>query len=364
MTAPRAEEASGAPAERETRDALAHMVPAPAERDLPPGRHRHHKERLMRAIDNDNDNGADGAAARPARTGAGRFRLLRPAVLAPTAAVALAGALTAGLLSGGGDASGRSAGNTASAELGRISEAAMAHDTVPRVGDDQFTYVKSKNREADETSGKPVLGPLKTREEWGSQRQGPIMKLGAVRQDGETLPINAQLGDDHGTPAGISRPTYRWLSSLPTDPDKLLTYLYKHTPKKDELERDQAVFGEIGNLVGGVVPTKVQAALFKAAAKLPGVTRAPHAKDAIGRHGVGIARTDTRNGERTEWVFDEDDLGYLGSRDYLTKTNSEGKAGTLLFSEAVLKRGVVDKSGEEPKPSQVVGSSSPRSARS
>ena len=57
--------------------------------------------------------------------------------------------------------------------------------------------------------------------------------------------INADLGDTNGTPAGISRPTYRWLSSLPTDPDKLLTYLYANTPRPDRRERDQAVFEQI-----------------------------------------------------------------------------------------------------------------------
>ncbi|WP_016908308.1 CU044_5270 family protein [Streptomyces xiaopingdaonensis] len=368
MTAPRADKASRIRAERETREALAHMLPTPEERDLPPGRHEHHKERLMREIDDEQyaaqavSDAGGGSPVHHDRPGVGRFRLLRPAVVAPAAAVALGGALTAGLLSGG-DASGRPDQGTASAELGRISEAAMAHDTVPQVRDSQYTYVKSKVRGADETSGKAVTGPLKSREEWHSQRQGPVMKLGSIREDGETIQINPDLGDDHGTPAGIDRPTYRWLSSLPTDPDELLKYLYEHASESGELERDQVVFEEIGRLVGGVVPTEVEAALFKAAAKLPGVARAPQAKDAIGRNGVGIARTDTRNGERTEWVFDEDSLDYLGSRTYLTKTNSLGKAGTLLSSEAVLKRGVADKMGKQPKPSQVVSSSSPSQAR-
>ncbi|MFE5200885.1 hypothetical protein ACFQ93_45645, partial [Streptomyces sp. NPDC056601] len=80
----------------------------------------------------------------------------------------------------------------------------------------------------------------------------------------------------------------------------------------------------------------------------PGVTEAPKAHDAIGRHGVGIAREDTTYGTRTEWIFDRQDLTFLGSRSYLTKDTSYGKSGTLLSSNAVIEHAVVDKAGAEP----------------
>ncbi|MGP3985903.1 CU044_5270 family protein [Streptomyces sp. 3N207] len=166
-------------------------------------------------------------------------------------------------------------------------------------------------------------------------------------------PINANLGDTEGTPAGIDRPTYHWLGSLPTDPDKLLDYLYAKTPRAkgtgpDRRERDQAVFERIGSLLGSVMPPETSAALYRAAAELPGVTRAPGARDAIGRQGLGIARDDKQHGVRTEWVFDKEDFSFLGSRSYLTKDTSYGKAGTLLSSEAELEHAVVDKAGRRP----------------
>jgi hypothetical protein len=96
------------------------------------------------------------------------------------------------------------------------------------------------------------------------------------------------------------------------------------------------------------MPPGTAAALYRAAAKIPGVTPAPHARDAIGRRGLGIARDDTRYGIRTEWVFDERDYSFVGSRSYLVKDTSYGKAGTLLSSEAVLELAVVDKAGQRP----------------
>ncbi|MFI1357637.1 CU044_5270 family protein [Streptomyces sp. NPDC020898] len=326
------------------REEIARLLPAPADWDLPREQHLRHRDLLMHHIDHDQV-----TPPRPAR------RLLRPAFLAPATALALACAVTAGIALTGGDpapagtASHRAATDMqpAAALLYRISDATETRAGLT-VRDDQFVYTREKSHGADLTSGKAVLGPLLDREVWAAQEPGPLRKLGLVREDGETYPINAELGDTEGTAAGINRPTYRWLSSLPTDPDKLLTYLYAKTPQADSRERDQAVFEQIGSLLGGVMPPRTAAALYRAAAKIPGVTPAPQARDAIGRKGLGIARDDTRYGIRTEWVFDEKDFAFLGSRSYLTKDAPYGKAGTLLSSEAELEHAVVDEAGRRP----------------
>ncbi|MFD9823283.1 hypothetical protein ACFWW0_31110, partial [Streptomyces violascens] len=57
---------------------LAQLLPVPAERDLSPGRHRHHKELLLRTIDGDRSRS--------------RRRLMRPPVVLPRAAAARAAA--------------------------------------------------------------------------------------------------------------------------------------------------------------------------------------------------------------------------------------------------------------------------------
>ncbi|MEV5952718.1 CU044_5270 family protein [Streptomyces sp. NPDC051987] len=340
------------------REEIARLLPTLADQDLPREQHHRHKELLMHRIDQDiaiaRETGRGTGRERVTRTRSGR-RLLRPALLAPATALTLAAALAAGVALNGGarEHSGATAHGVATdmrpaaALLGRISDAA-GDRTVPRVRDDQFVYTREKAQGADLTSGKAVLDPLRERETWIAQEPGPLHRLGLVREDGETLPVNAELGDTDGTPAGLGRPTYGWFSALPTDPDKLLTYLYAHTPFAEGRGRDQAVFEQIGSLLGGMMPPATAAALYRAAAKIPGVTAAPQARDAIGRRGLGIARDDTRYGVRTEWVFDKEDYSFLGSRSYLIKDRSYGRAGTLLSSEAELEIAVVDKAGQRP----------------
>lgn len=331
---------------------IARLLPAPARSDLPRAQHLHHKEQLMQRIDSDID--SDRAAP---VTGSGPRRLLRPAFLVPLTALALGGLLTAGITLTTGDDTPPATTATRTARpaavlLDQISDAAGRGDE-PKVRDDQFAYIKEKGRDTDLTSGKAVVGPLRETESWLAQEPGPLKKLGVTRTDGETLPINAELGDTDGTPEGLWRPTYHWLASLPTDPDELLAYLYAKAPKADRQERDQTVFDCIGGLLGAAMPPRTAAALYQAAARIPGVIPAPAAHDAIGRRGVGIARDDTTFHARTEWVFDRQDLGFLGSRSYLIKDTSYGKKGTLMSSTALIAHAVVDRAGEVPAPERV-----------
>ncbi|MFI8888632.1 CU044_5270 family protein [Streptomyces sp. NPDC053813] len=122
----------------------------------------------------------------------------------------------------------------------------------------------------------------------------------------------------------------------------------RDTPAKD---RDQAqdTFDTIGELLREtVMPPRTAAALYKAAAKIPGVTVDSDAADAAGRHGIGVAHDHTRTGERTAWIFDSTTLEYLGERSYLIRDTSMGKKGTLIHVSAVLERAVVDTLREEP----------------
>ncbi|MER6678292.1 CU044_5270 family protein [Streptomyces sp. NPDC000983] len=338
---------------------LARLLPPPARQALPHEQHLLHKEKLMRQIDRDTDRQAarqtarladrDQAAVtrpRPAR------RLPRPALLLPVTALALAGLITAGVTLTPDDHTPPTAtspwtAQPAAALLDQISVAAGKGDTLT-VRADQFAYTRAKVRGADLTSGKAVVGPLVESETWLAQEPGPLRKLGLRAENGETFALNAELGDTDGTPAGFGRPTYQWLSSLPSDPDDLLTYLYAETPAVDGQERDQAVFDRIGGLLGELMPPRTAAALYRAAARIPGVTEAPAARDAVGRHGVGIARDDTTFHTRTEWVFDRDDLTFLGARSYLTQDTSYGRKGTLMSGTAILAHAVVDKAGLHP----------------
>jgi hypothetical protein len=87
------------------------------------------------------------------------------------------------------------------------------------------------------------------------------------------------------------------------------------------------------------VPPDLAVALYQAAARIPGVTVVDDSMDALGRHGVAVARAD--NGGREEWIFDRDTLQFLGERDVLPD-------GTIGGSTAIVARAVVDQAGEVP----------------
>ncbi|MFE2187006.1 CU044_5270 family protein [Streptomyces sp. NPDC059455] len=314
------------------------LPPVPAERDVPSAPYLHHKDRLMQHIDDDQNR-------TPAPARKVRRRLPRPALLMPAAALALAGALAVTLTSGGGSGDGAHPRETATVLLDRIAGTAAKSDVKP-VRQDQFVYVQSVGRGAElKDDGSSELEPRGEREVWLSQRVKRITKIGEIHEGGSYFPLR-ELG---GSPAGINRPTYQWLASLPTDPDVLLKELYRMTDADEGQEKAQAVFDQIGSLLGEtVMPPENAAALYKAAAKIPGVTRHEDAVDAAGRHGVGIVRTDERGSSATEWVFDRDSLAYLGEHSYRTKDAGAGKKGDVLSERAVLKRGIVDAYRQRP----------------
>lgn len=342
---------------------LAKLLPAgPVEQVLPPGRRSHHKDVLMQLIDRDRRDEAEGA--RPSPTPRRLSRPARSALVAGAVAVALAAGLTVGIGAGrhggGGDARAGAPGTSSAGSrsavvtLDRMAAVAMNTDVQP-VREDQFVYARSRVAENVGEWGKPVkLGPLHERQVWFSQQQGPVVDVGLIREDGQDWPIEVGVPDgtnprDSAVPAGVQRPTYAWLASLPTEPGHLLKRLYAETPVEKGDDRDQEVFNEIGNLIREqIMPPATAAAFFKATARIPGVTEVDDAVDAVGRHGIAIAREDVRHGTRTEWIFDGRTLDYLGERTVFSRDTGRDKAGTVSESTAVLERAVVDKRGLEP----------------
>ncbi|WP_329217742.1 CU044_5270 family protein [Streptomyces sp. NBC_01485] len=348
---------------------LARLLPVPpVERGLPSGRHSHHQDVLMQLIDRDRDRdlheeNTGSLSARPAR------RFLRPALVA--GAVAVAAAVVAGLTvgiggsgqhgDGGGTKTARSGvssagegGRSAVATLGRIAAVAMRTDVEP-VDDGQFVYVRSKVAGNEGVFDGPVkLGEPHERRVWFSQRQGPVTDVGLIREHGQDWPIEVGGPDgedpkDAGYPAGYDRPTYAWLAALPTDPAALLKLLYAGTHVEQGDDKDQEVFDRIGDLISEqIMPSATAAAFYQATARIPGVTEVTDAVDAAGRHGIAIAREDTAQGTRAEWIFDRTTLDYLGERIVFSRDTRRAKAGTVYDTSAVLERAVVDKRGQEP----------------
>ncbi len=200
---------------------------------------------------------------------------------------------------------------------------------------DQFVYVRSITaftHPAVQQSfdGRRALGPLQQREVWLAQKrtaapvdqsqtgvivdgkQQTLLVTGYIRVGGKTSPI-------YGTDVA---PTYAQLAALPTHPAGLLRKI--HALTKGQANPNAAAFDYIGGLLReSLVPPEVSAALYRAAARIPGVILVADAVDAAGRHGFGVAYVTL--GERFEWIFDKQSLAYLGERDYLVQDTSGGK---------------------------------------
>ncbi|MDQ0831200.1 hypothetical protein QF032_003044 [Streptomyces achromogenes] len=350
---------------------LARLLPSdPVERGLPPERHSHHKDLLMQLIDRD---ATAAAPSRPHPFSRPR-RLSRPVLLTACVAVAVAATLTVGLADGrqeagrghsatatpgsgghgedGGRGTGGDSGRGAVVTLDRIAAVALRTDVEP-VRDSQYVYVRTRVAENEADWEQPVRpGSLHDRETWFSQDRKPLTEYGMTRENGKDYPIRILVPEGSaGEAAGIDRPTYAWLASLPTDPAALLRRIYAETPVGDGEDRDQAVFDRIGGLVREqVMPSATAAAIYRATARIPGVTEVDDAVDAAGRYGIAIAREDTKTGLRTEWIFDPGTLEYLGERTVLSRNSAMGAAGTVFDTRAVLERAVVDRKGARPGP--------------
>ncbi|MFJ4202925.1 CU044_5270 family protein [Streptomyces sviceus] len=321
------------------------------ERDLPAGRHQFHKEQMMVQIRED----LRTTAAAPVR----RNPFLRRAVLLPAMACALAGAVVGGLaLNGGGDANtslatgpalttriGAADARGADRLLDHISLAA-ADTSEPTVRDDQFLYIASKVASTypktvdDKTT--VVSEKLHSRQVWMSPdgRNGWLIEPGNTSEDGITL-------------AGPNPPSsaYHRLAQLPTAPGALLRKIYQESDatRDPEVPRDQAAFVAIGDLLTeSYPPARLTAALYKAAAEIPGVVAVDDAVDAVGRHGVAVARLDEQSGQRTEWIFDKKTYAFLGERTVQVEPSETFKKGTVTFTIAITRRAVVNEMKEAP----------------
>lgn len=331
------------------------LLPA-VERDLPAGRHQFHRERLMSQIHDELRTTDTDSAPLPKR----RSPFRRPAIILPLAACALTGAVVTGVgLPGawGGD-EGMPTGPllttdiaTARAQgtprlLTRIAQSAQ-DTSPPPVRQDQYLYIKSVGAETYVKQGifsnEVVSEKLHPRQTWMSPdgKKGWLIEPGNTGERGVTL-----NGDVPDTGA------YNRLVKLHTKPDVLLKKIYKDTKGQGNGPHQQA-FETIGDLLTeSYPPAKLTTALYKAAAKIPGVVTVDDAVDAAGRHGIAVARLDKSSGQRTEWIFDKEKLTFLGDRTVQVESSSNQggliKPGTVVFTSAITQRAVVDDKKQTP----------------
>lgn len=285
----------------------------------------------------------------PATTPARRpGRWLRPAFAA--AAVATAAAVTFTVLPSSGDSGRPAASKQAVRLLEDIALAAEHADMPSDIRDDQFVYIKSKGAYTVSENGRPGRrGPVRQREIWLSVdgKHGDLLdddrdNAGPVKLETSGTP---PTGLEEDRPPHAGRATdYRALSKLPTDPDAMREWLYRVSAEEVEKERpdkDYAAFVLFGDLIHeSLMPPKVSAALYRAAAQIPGVEVVPDVKDSAGREGIAITRQQSGKG-REEQIFDAKTFTYLGEREL-------DENGKVTGMSAVLERTVVDKAGQRP----------------
>lgn len=324
---------------------LARMLPVPDARDFQAGRQLTLKEHLMTEVRIARDHQAAPSPVRRAR--------LRPRIVAGlTAGAALAGAAVAviALVPGhSGNSGSISSGTPTAASLLAKIAAAEASQPTPVVKNSDFMYIESESASFLLISGKhPTMGmgPMEHRQIWLSVSNictvgildvngvsGPISAL--PMKDGKTLPAKDMPGLVCGI-GNLNDPTYRFAQTLPTNPRALLDYITGSSKAND-----QSAFATLGNLISEVVmPPKVWAAVYRAAALIPGVTVVDNVPNALGQRGIAIQES---SGQATfQWIFNKQTLQYIGSRSYNTAT------GKTMSQSAIISSGIVARPGDLP----------------
>ncbi|MFJ5094601.1 CU044_5270 family protein [Streptomyces sp. NPDC088557] len=338
---------------------LARLLPAPSAPRMTPDRQLLFEEHLLNEIRTSAPGAKAGAPVRPARPVRRALLIGVPVTAAALTAVFAVGALTQG---GGPARPGLVEASVVKVEAGstvqlvstvqQIADAATRRPT-PEPKPGQYIYINSKvsfmsaSHNFDTGEEKTWVQPLHQREVWKSPdgREGWLDEPGYQDEGGITLdhdgphskPVNGK--DIPGeAPVHLS---YDWLKAQPTNPDALLKSIY--ATDSASVNRDQRAFREIRSIIGEqLVPARTAAALYRAAAKIPGVVVVENSQDAAGRTGLALARLDPQYGERLELVFDRTTFAYLGSRGVQVKEFGGVKPGTVTERTAILDRAIVD----------------------
>ncbi|MCL6736368.1 CU044_5270 family protein [Streptomyces neyagawaensis] len=342
-------------------------VPAAVERELPPGRHRVLREQLMREIENRTE------SADTSRPVAVRPLWRRPAFAAPAVAAALTVAVVVGSaviaeppapsVLKQGDPSGGTLSDRRAAEVLERAAEAVGKRKQPAIEDDQFVYIKQEDyhwkldedlmrSDCDSTDEGHPFG---TREFWRSV-DGKHAGLARDEQFGERrLHVLPRM-------KGFITSYRQAEDELPDGVEGMYRYLYGakagKEPKAGDRRADRKAFAKGAELLAGqLLPPKEEVALYRALARIPGLTVYEGARDTVGRSGVsvGIAGWFNDFGQgrsRYELLFDERTSAFLAFNS-VNLNAPDGdceslRVGDLVSSAAILKRGVVDRTGERP----------------
>jgi hypothetical protein len=275
---------------------------------------------------------ATGPVAEPARPPRPALRARRPALwrlrLAAAVVAVVAVVATVQVVDVGPSAVRDRAGGGApanAAELGALAAKAVRDVPGPYPKPGQWVYIKTlvahdagSRVEQEDESVRVVPFPASAPRavEWWSKAGKPGEGTSSVtNREG-----NALVG-----PPLIQGVNYPDLPSLPTDPDKLLKAIYDYQREYYGLggaEAWPATFTMIAEMLGNLLaPPDLQAALFQAMAKIPGVTVVQDTVDAAGRRGMALALVDDQ--VRFEVILEKGTYRYLGLASIVASDHDE-----------------------------------------
>lgn len=218
--------------------------------------------------------------------------------------------------------------------------AAVLHDAAlktikssdPVVGAGQYLKVTTDAVYSDENSDGGYLAtqnsqlyiPAKKTEDWVWVRDPSTV----ARTFG---PASEKAAQQNGTDTGEvvraaegafynGKPQDDGLAALPRDPTRLLNHIYLVTLGAGVSRDGEALVFIADTLRTGVVPADLRAALYDAAAMIPGVEITDQEANLDGRTGIALGRDET-NGIRQEIIVDPGNGQLIGEREVLTRAD-------------------------------------------
>ena len=205
--------------------------------------------------------------------------------------------------------------------------------TPPRPG--QWTYLETRYT----SPGKPARGTTQTPKSPLNTR----VDRAWTRIDGTRTAFY-----DHGklvtSPTGGAMPPVDYASvvKIPLDPDALIAWAQQGAPPaRTAGERDGEAFRMLASLLNNnLVPPRQEAAVYRAMAKIPGVTLDKKTVDVAGRPALAVS-TVIEGYVRQEVLLDRASYAYLGERSVVTKDHT-GEGGTGEHGTWTVKKGTID----------------------
>lgn len=189
---------------------------------------------------------------------------------------------------------------------------------IPYDRHDEWTLVRSLDRPVDFFSA--------------AAKKQALLQYASTREQyaGRDELIRGRDGNFYGTPADEIN-----FAELPRDPRVLLNRIYRTTIGQGQSPDGEALVWIADQLSTGVVPADLRAALYRAAALIPGVTVVQKKAVLDGRTGVAIGRIEPSTGARQEIVIDPQTGLLIGERRVATKAIDGIPAGKVIGSSAV-----------------------------